>query len=96
MTGRFQKAKFHWPLSGNESWKATVASVPRRVRQVANVIRQQDGKLTDRYFGHGRQVIRPRFGGLSVKLPKSVSAEPEADDTCLISTPSFPEGRFAW
>jgi hypothetical protein len=27
-TGRFQEAKLHWPLSGNESWKATVASVP--------------------------------------------------------------------
>ena len=27
-TGRFQEAKFHWPLSGNQSWKATVASVP--------------------------------------------------------------------
>ena len=26
-TGRFQEAKFHWPLSGNESWKTTVASV---------------------------------------------------------------------
>jgi hypothetical protein len=27
-TGRFQEAKFHWPLSGNQFWKATVASVP--------------------------------------------------------------------
>jgi len=27
-TGRFQEAKLHWPLSGNESWTATVASVP--------------------------------------------------------------------
>lgn len=26
-TDRFQEAKFHWPLFGNESWKATVASV---------------------------------------------------------------------
>lgn len=29
-TGRFQEAKFHWPLSGNQFWKATVASVPSR------------------------------------------------------------------
>ena len=27
-TGRFLEAKFHWPLFGNESWKATVESVP--------------------------------------------------------------------
>lgn len=27
-TDRFQEAEFHWPLLGNESWKATVASVP--------------------------------------------------------------------
>lgn len=27
-TDRFQEAKFNWPLLGNESWKATVASVP--------------------------------------------------------------------
>jgi len=27
-TGRFHEAKFHWPLSGNHSWKAKVASVP--------------------------------------------------------------------
>ena len=27
-TGRFQEAKFHWQLSGNQSWKVTVASVP--------------------------------------------------------------------
>ncbi len=27
-TGRFREAKFHWLLSGNQSWKATVASVP--------------------------------------------------------------------
>ncbi len=27
-TDRFQEAKFNWPLIGNESWKATVASVP--------------------------------------------------------------------
>jgi len=30
-TGRFQEAKFHWPFSGNESWKATVATVPSAV-----------------------------------------------------------------
>ena len=29
-TDRFQEAKFNWPLLGNESWKATVASVPLR------------------------------------------------------------------
>jgi hypothetical protein len=29
-TGRFQEAMFHWPLSGNQFWKATVASVPKR------------------------------------------------------------------
>ena len=27
-TGRFEEAKFRWPLFGNESWKATVASAP--------------------------------------------------------------------
>ncbi len=27
-SGRFQEGKFHRPLFGNESWKATVASVP--------------------------------------------------------------------
>ena len=27
-TDCFQEAKFHWLLCGNESWKATVASVP--------------------------------------------------------------------
>ena len=26
--GCFQKAEIHWPLSGNQSWKVTVASVP--------------------------------------------------------------------
>lgn len=28
-TDCFQEAKFHWLLCGNESWKATVASVPK-------------------------------------------------------------------
>jgi len=37
-TGRFQEAKFHWPLSGHESWKVTVASVP-----VAAVLEQGAG-----------------------------------------------------
>jgi hypothetical protein len=35
-TGRFQEAKLHWPLSGNESWKATVASVPSKASQFEN------------------------------------------------------------
>lgn len=26
--GGFHEAKFHWPLSCNQSWKGTVASVP--------------------------------------------------------------------
>jgi hypothetical protein len=28
--GRFQEVQSHWPPSGNESWKATVTSVPIR------------------------------------------------------------------
>jgi len=30
--GRFQEAKFHWPFSGNESWKLKVVSVPEADR----------------------------------------------------------------
>jgi hypothetical protein len=26
---QLQEAKLNWPLSGNQSWKATVASVPK-------------------------------------------------------------------
>ncbi|BAO29557.1 hypothetical protein [Sulfuritalea hydrogenivorans] len=34
-TGRFQEAKSHWPLSGVESWKVTVASVPVAAIKIA-------------------------------------------------------------
>jgi hypothetical protein len=34
-TDRFQEAKIHWPLSGNEFCKATVSCVPKPVRRVS-------------------------------------------------------------